>query len=110
MSKYNVIFTIKRLWVILALSMLVMFSVLLFFGHEIYHQAPPIPEVVQSTTGEPVYEGKDIKQGQRVWQSIGGMQRGSIWGHGSYLAPDWSADWLHREALAFLGYTLATTI
>ena len=30
------------------------------------------------------------------------MQRGSIWGHGSYLAPDWSADWLHREALALL--------
>jgi nitric oxide reductase subunit B len=23
-----------------------------------------------------------------------------VWGHGSYVAPDWSADWLHREALA----------
>ncbi|MCZ6564960.1 MAG: hypothetical protein O6852_02350 [Gammaproteobacteria bacterium] len=30
------------------------------------------------------------------------MRQGSIWGHGSYLAPDWSADWLHREALALL--------
>jgi nitric oxide reductase subunit B len=33
---------------------------------------------------------------------MGGMQQGSIWGHGSYVAPDWSADWLHREALALL--------
>jgi len=23
-----------------------------------------------------------------------------VWGHGSYVAPDWSADWLHREAVA----------
>ena len=30
------------------------------------------------------------------------MQQGSIWGHGSYVAPDWCADWLHREALALL--------
>ena len=34
-----------------------------------------------------------------MWQSIGGQQLGSIWGHGSYVAPDWSADWLHREAI-----------
>ena len=26
------------------------------------------------------------------------MEVGSIWGHGSYVAPDWTADWLHREA------------
>ena len=102
MSKYNVIFTINRLWAILAVSMLVMFSVLLYFGKEIYHQAPPIPELIQTVSGEVVYEREDIQQGQRVWQSIGGMQRGSIWGHGSYLAPDWSADWLHRESLALL--------
>src|SRR3954464_13503611 len=29
-----------------------------------------------------------------------GMQLGSIWGHGGYVAPDWSADWLYREAVA----------
>ena len=27
---------------------------------------------------------------------------GSIWGHGAYQAPDWTADWLHRELLAWL--------
>jgi nitric oxide reductase subunit B len=33
---------------------------------------------------------------------MGGMQLGSIWGHGGYVAPDWSADWLHREAVGIL--------
>src|SRR5690606_18677697 len=33
---------------------------------------------------------------------MGGMQLGSIWGHGAYVAPDWSADWLHREGLGVL--------
>lgn len=37
-----------------------------------------------------------------MWQSMGGMEVGSIWGHGSYVAPDWSADWLHREAMFIL--------
>lgn len=100
MSNYNKIFTIKRLWVILAVSMAVMFSILLLVGKGIYHQAPPIPKIVQSENGTALYTYEQIKHGQNVWQSIGGMQRGSIWGHGSYLAPDWSADWLHREAVA----------
>ena len=44
----------------------------------------------------------DIRDGQNVWQSIGGQEVGSVWGHGSYVAPDWSADWLHREATSIL--------
>jgi nitric oxide reductase subunit B len=41
-----------------------------------------------------------VQRGQEAWLSAGGQQLGSVWGHGSYVAPDWSADWLHREALA----------
>jgi nitric oxide reductase subunit B len=33
---------------------------------------------------------------------MGGMEVGSIWGHGSYVAPDWTADWLHRESMFIL--------
>ena len=40
---------------------------------------------------------ESILNGQTAWQSVGGMQLGSIWGHGAYQAPDWTADWLHRE-------------
>lgn len=104
---YRATFTIKRLWIILSLSMLVMFSILLLFGQKIYQQAPPIPEQVVSSQGRTVYSGADIRQGQNVWQALGGMQQGSIWGHGGYLAPDWSADWLRREAEALLSLRLA---
>jgi nitric oxide reductase subunit B len=45
---------------------------------------------------------RQIQQGQEAWLAAGGQQLGTVWGHGSYLAPDWSADWLHREALALL--------
>jgi len=31
--------------------------------------------------------------------SRGGQHMGSVWGHGAYLAPDWSADYLHRMGL-----------
>ena len=97
MHTYQETFSIKRLWVILSAGMIVMFGILLFLGKEIYQQAPPMPEVVKSASGETLYTLEDIETGQNVWQSIGGMQQGSIWGHGSYLAPDWSADWLQTE-------------
>jgi nitric oxide reductase subunit B len=99
---YKKTFTIKRLWLILSVSLIASFSVLLYFGGQIYHKAPPIPERVETSTGDILYTRSDIESGQNTWQSLGGMQQGSIWGHGSYLAPDWSADWLHREALELL--------
>lgn len=102
MHSYQETFTIKRLWIILSVGMVFMFGILLLLGAQIYQQAPPMPERVTSTSGEILYTRDDIETGQNVWQSIGGMEQGSIWGHGSYLAPDWSADWLHREAEALL--------
>ena len=91
------------MWIILGTGMIFMFGLLLLLGAQIYQQAPPMPEQVKSASGEVIFTRADIETGQNVWQSIGGMEQGSIWGHGSYLAPDWSADWLHREAEALLG-------
>lgn len=93
-----------KLWIALALVIAASFSVLIFFGLEIYRTAPPIPERVVTTEGEVLFTAQDIRDGQNVWQSTGGHQMGSIWGHGSYLAPDWSTDWLHREAEWILNY------
>ena len=59
---------------------------------------PPIPARIVSSNGVVVVADGDIGRGQNVWQALGGMEVGSIWGHGSYVAPDWTADWLHREA------------
>src|SRR3954447_20692046 len=80
--------------------MVIMFGALLFFGFQIYQAKPPIPGAVRTASGQVLFTSTDIQRGQNVWQSMGGMQQGSIWGHGSYVAPDWSADWLHREAVS----------
>jgi nitric oxide reductase subunit B len=92
----------KQLWVYLVLLLAASFGALLWTGGEIYRQAPPMPELVVSTDGKTLYTRADIEKGRQVWQSFGGMQLGSIWGHGGYVAPDWSADWLHREAVTLL--------
>ena len=92
----------RKLWAGLATLLIASFAVLLWVGGEIHRQQPPMPEQVVGPKGEVVFTRKDIETGRQVWQSIGGQQLGSIWGHGGYVAPDWSADWLHREAEAVM--------
>jgi nitric oxide reductase subunit B len=89
----------RRLWWGLALVFVLSFAVLGWLGREIYLAAPPIPRVVAD--GKTLYTAEQIQDGQRAWLAAGGQQLGTVWGHGSYVAPDWSADWLHREALAY---------
>lgn len=91
-----------RYWAGLWATLFLAFFVLGFFGREVYRQAPPIPERVVTADGATVFGREDILTGQQVWQSTGGQQLGSVWGHGAYQAPDWTADWLHREAVALL--------
>ena len=87
----------KKLWLGFAVVLLFSFAVLGWIGTRIYQEMPPLPGSVVASNGKVVIPEGDIGRGQNVWQSLGGMQVGSIWGHGSYLAPDWTADWLHRE-------------
>jgi nitric oxide reductase subunit B len=89
----------RKLWLWLAVVFFISFGILGLIGREIYMKAPPVPEQVSSPQGV-VLTGADVESGREVWQTLGGMELGSIWGHGSYVAPDWSADWLHREAIA----------
>ena len=93
----------KKFWWSFILVVLISFGVLLYYGYEIYQVAPPVPEAVVDENGEQLFTGDDIRDGQNIWQSIGGQEVGSIWGHGAYVAPDWTADYLHREALHILG-------
>ena len=94
--------TTRKLWIGFIAVMVISFSVLLYFGREIYRQAPPVPEKVIKPDGTLLFTGQDIKDGQNVWQSLGGQEIGTVWGHGAYQAPDWSADWLHKEAVYIL--------
>jgi nitric oxide reductase subunit B len=77
--------------------LLVSFSILGWIGTRIYQEMPPIPDRVVTTDGQVLIPSGDIARGQNIWQSMSGMEVGSIWGHGSYVAPDWTADRLHRE-------------
>jgi len=94
--------TTRKLWLGFIAVITISFGVLLYYGREIYREAPPVPEKVVTTDGEIIFSGQEIKDGQNVWQSLGGHQLGTIWGHGAYQAPDWSADWLHKEAVFML--------
>lgn len=92
----------KKLWTGFILVLVISFGILVYFGKEIYREKPPIPEKVIAQDGTILMTRSDILDGQNVWQSIGGQELGSVWGHGAYKAPDWTADWLHREALFIL--------
>ncbi|UCU99384.1 nitric-oxide reductase large subunit [Acidovorax radicis] len=92
----------RNLWFTLIGVLIVTFSLLGYYGAEVYRTAPPIPEKITTAGGEVLFTHESILDGQTAWQSVGGMQLGSIWGHGAYQAPDWTADWLHRELLNWL--------
>lgn len=87
----------------LMLVYIVTFSVLLWAGTVIAREAPPIPLVIESPQHRVILERQDIQAGQVAYLTRGGQDIGSIWGHGSNLAPDWTADVLHRWGLATAG-------
>ena len=92
----------KRLWLSFALVLFASFLVLGWIGTRIHDEMPPLVNKVVTTEGKVVIDAGEISAGQNVWQTLGGMEVGSVWGHGSYVAPDWTADWLHREAVFIL--------
>ncbi len=100
---YRETFTMPRLWLMFTALLVVMFGTLLLVGGRAIQMAPPMPDqVVESGGGEVIFTLGDIERGRDVWRRLGGMELGSIWGHGGYLAPDWTADVLHRESVAML--------
>ena len=78
--------------------MVVGFSVLIFLTIKVHHEAPPIPDKVVDTRGTSLFGKADIQAGQQVFLKYGLMDNGSIWGHGGYLGPDFSAQYLHNLA------------
>ena len=80
-------------------------AVLIWLTIRSYSHAPPIPATVQGPDGATLFTRQDIVAGQQVFLKYGLMDNGSIWGHGGYLGPDFSAAYLHNlveDAQAFL--------
>ncbi len=92
----------KKYWFGLIAVLVITFTFLGWGGVEIYRTAPPIPDQYIDANGKVLITEEDILDGQSAWQRTGGQQLGSVLGHGAYQAPDWTADWLHRELVAWL--------
>ena len=81
------------------LTFLFGFAILGYLAIRIYQESPPIPGRIVSDSGQTVFTGNDIRAGQESFLTYGLMQYGSVYGHGAYLGPDFTADYLHRLAL-----------
>ena len=92
----------KKYWIAVVAVLIIGFSILGYLGTDVYHQAPPVPTAYVSQDGQVLFTKEDILHGQSAWQSTGGQSVGTVLGHGAYQAPDWTADWLHKEVSIML--------
>ncbi len=79
------------------LVMMFGFTVLTVVTVLTYTNAPPIPRQVVDPTGAVLFTGEEIEGGQEVFLKHALMEHGTLWGHGAYLGPDYTAEYLHRE-------------
>jgi nitric oxide reductase subunit B len=80
------------------LVMAIGFGLLTLVTAVTYTNAPPIPARVTDVAGKTLFTREDVEHGQEVFLKYGLMEHGSLWGHGAYLGPDYSAEYLHRLA------------
>ncbi|MGZ3460386.1 MAG: nitric-oxide reductase large subunit, partial [Archangium sp.] len=81
------------------LVMLFGFFILGLLAYRAYQDSAPVPQRVVTPDGRPVFTGEDVMAGQEIFLRNGLMQYGSVFGHGAYLGPDYTADYLRRSAL-----------
>jgi nitric oxide reductase subunit B len=104
---------ISRGWIQAAAIVLIFgFFIMGVLTYYTYSDEPPIPDVVKSTNGSTLFTRGDIMAGQKIFLGNGLMEYGSIFGHGAYLGPDFTTEYLHRAALSstdFYGGTSSDT-
>ena len=76
------------------------FFVLGLLAYRTYSADPPIADRIVDPEGQTLFTGEDVSEGQKVFLNNGLMEYGSVFGHGAYLGPDYTADYLHRAALS----------
>jgi nitric oxide reductase subunit B len=90
---------VSRLWVQgMVLTFLVGFAILGYLALRVYEEHAPVPARIVDEAGREIASGEDIMRGQEAFLTYGLMQFGSVYGHGAYLGPDFTADYLHRQA------------
>jgi nitric oxide reductase subunit B len=92
-------FLISKVWIqAVVLVVLCGFFVLGLLAYRTYMAHPPVPARVVGPNGDVLFTGHDISEGQKVFLHNGLMEYGSVFGHGAYLGPDYTADYLRRAA------------
>jgi nitric oxide reductase subunit B len=92
-------FLISRGWIqAVVLVVLCGFFVLGLLAYRTYVAHPPVPKRVADPQGRVLFTGTDVRKGQQVFLHNGLMEYGSAFGHGAYLGPDFTADYLRRAA------------
>ena len=81
------------------LTFLVGFAVLGYLALRVYQDHAPIPGQGRSENGRDLLHRRGHPSGQELFLTYGLMEYGSVYGHGAYLGPDFTADYLHRQAL-----------
>lgn len=88
---------LSRWWIRSVLIVMVLgFAGLLAITNLSYRNAPPMPAQMVDAEGRTLFTRDQIESGQAVFLRYGLMDNGSVWGHGAYLGPDYSAETLHR--------------
>jgi nitric oxide reductase subunit B len=96
---------VSRAWVQAVIVVFLFgFFVLGLLAYRTYTGEPPIPARVVDPTGRVLFTRADIVEGQQVFLRNGLMEFGSIFGHGAYLGPDLTADYLHRAGGNHCGF------
>ncbi|HEX2928474.1 MAG TPA: nitric-oxide reductase large subunit, partial [Candidatus Binatia bacterium] len=69
------------------------FTVLGILAYLVYRDQPPMPGKVVAGNNV-LFTRADILGGMNVFQRYGLMEYGSVYGHGAYLGPDFTAEYL----------------
>ena len=80
------------------LTFVIGFAILGYLALRVYEEHAPVPTRVVDEEGREIFTGDAITRGQEAFLTYGLMQFGSVYGHGAYLGPDFTADYLHRQA------------
>lgn len=82
----------------IALVMVFGFFVMGMLAVRTYTDSMPLPDRVAGPDGQVVYDKADITAGQQIFLRRGLQQYGSVMGHGAYLGPDYTAEYLRRAS------------
>src|SRR5262245_8398957 len=108
MQKMRAPLAVSRAWIQVAiLTFVVGFAILGYLGYRVYGEHPPVPGATVAPDGAVIFTADDVFQGQLVFQKYGLMQFGTIFGHGAYLGPDFTADYIERARAPMRRYHVA---